>query len=193
MIAYPLIERTKQAYHQLALLQDAAVILRVTRAPERLLFNVSTGKMNQNYADEYVRNFANGLKSKKVVTPGGDIAGVYNPVSMLESYIFGKSDGNDGTSIESVGSSADYDQLGDIEYFLRRFMKQLKVPFSRYKTPENAMEKNDSISYEEYAFLRMIIRLQRRVALGFKKGFIVDLKLRGMWDKYQLKESDIDI
>ena len=193
MIAYPIIERTKQAYHQLALLQDAAVILRVTRAPERLLFNVSTGKMNQNYADEYVRNFANGLKSKKVVTPGGDIAGVYNPVSMLESYIFGKSDGNDGTSIESVGSSADYDQLGDIEYFLRRFMKQLKVPFSRYKTPENAMEKNDSISYEEYAFLRMIIRLQRRVALGFKKGFIVDLKLRGMWDKYQLKESDIDI
>ena len=46
MIAYPIIERTKQAYHQLALLQDAAVILRVTRAPERLLFNVSTGKMN---------------------------------------------------------------------------------------------------------------------------------------------------
>lgn len=72
-------------------------------------------------------------------------------------------------------------------------MKQLKVPFSRYKTPENAMEKNDSISYEEYSFLRMVIRLQRRVALGFKKGFIVDLKLRGMWDKYQLKESDIDI
>jgi len=125
-----------------------------------------------------------GLKQKKVVSPGGDIAGVYNPVSMLESYIFGKSDGNDGTSIESVGSSADYDQLGDIEYFLRRFMKQLKVPFSRYKTPENTMEKNDTISQEEYAFSRFVIRLQRRVALGFKNGFIVDLKLRGMWDKY---------
>jgi len=57
---------------------------------------------------------------------------------MLESYVFGKSDGNDGTSIESVGSSANYEELGDIEYFLRRFMKQFKVPFSRYKTPENA-------------------------------------------------------
>lgn len=193
LICYPILEQTKQAYHQLALLQDAAVILRVTRAPERLLFNISTGKMNQNYADEYVRNFAMGLKQKKVVTPGGDIAGVYNPVSMLESYIFGKSDGNDGTSIESVGSSADYDQLGDIEYFLRRFMKQLKVPFSRYKTPENTMEKNDTISQEEYAFSRFVIRLQRRVALGFKNGFIVDLKLRGMWDKYQLKDSDLDI
>jgi hypothetical protein len=63
-------------------------------------------------------------------------------------------------------------------------MKQLQVPFSRYKTPENTMEKNDTISQEEYAFSRMIIRLQRRVALGFKQGFIVDLKLRGMWDKY---------
>lgn len=193
LICYPVLEQTKQAYHQLALLQDAAVILRVTRAPERLLFNISTGKMNQNYADEYVRNFAMGLKQKKVATPGGDIAGVYNPVSMLESYIFGKSDGNDGTSIESVGSSADYDQMGDIEYFLRRFMKQLKVPFSRYKTPENTMEKNDTISQEEYAFSRFVIRLQRRVALGFKNGFIVDLKLRGMWDKYQLKDSDLDI
>jgi hypothetical protein len=43
MITYPLIEKAKQAYYKLALLEDAAVILRVTRAPERLLFNVSTG------------------------------------------------------------------------------------------------------------------------------------------------------
>lgn len=53
LITYPLIEKSKQAYYQLALLQDAAVILRVTRAPERLLFNISTGGMNQNYADEW--------------------------------------------------------------------------------------------------------------------------------------------
>ena len=66
-----MVEKAKQAYYQLTLLQDAAVILRVTRAPERLLFNVSTGKMTQNYADEYVRNFANNLKSRKVATPGG--------------------------------------------------------------------------------------------------------------------------
>lgn len=70
-VSYPLVEKAKQAYYQLTLLQDAAVILRVTRAPERLLFNVSTGKMTQNYADEYVRNFANSLKAKKVAAQDG--------------------------------------------------------------------------------------------------------------------------
>jgi len=65
-VSLPLIDKTKQAYYQLDLLQDAAVILRVTRAPERLLFNVSTGKMNDNYAKAYVRDFANSLKAKKV-------------------------------------------------------------------------------------------------------------------------------
>lgn len=159
LISYPLIENVKQQYHRLALLEDSAVILRVTHAPERLLFNVSTGKMTQNYADEYVRRFAMDLKSKKTPTPDGrDINGVYNPVTMLKSYVFGRSDGNDGTSVESVGSSATYDQMDDIEYFLRAMLKQFKVPWSRYKTPENTMEKNDAISYEEYAFSRMIMR-----------------------------------
>ena len=114
---------------------------------------------------------------------------------MLKSYVFGKSDGNDGTSVESVGSSASYDQMEDIEYFVRWFMKAMKVPFSRYKTPENTMEKNDSISYEEYSFSRMIMRFHLRFAQGFKKAFITHLKLRRLWDKkgYELKESDLNI
>lgn len=196
MISYPIIENAKQQYHRLALLENSAVILRVTHAPERLLFNVSTGKMTQNYADEYVRRFAMDLKSKKSATPdGSDIIGTYNPVTMLKSYVFGKSDGNDGTSVESVGSSASYDQMEDIEYFLRALLKQFKVPWSRYKTPENTIEKNDNITYEEYAFSRMIIRFQRRFADGFKRSFITHLKLRDIWEKdgYDLVESDIDI
>ena len=112
---------------------------------------------------------------------------------MLESYVFAKADNSDGTSVESVGSSASYDEIADIEYFLRRLMKQFKVPFTRYKTPENTMERDESISYEEYSFARMIVRLQRRFALGFKSGFITHLKLRDIWEKYNLKEDDIKV
>lgn len=145
LISYPLIEKTKVAYYQLALLQESMVILRVTRAPERLLFNVSTGRMADPNAHEYVRNFANSLKAKKVAKNDGtgDVASVYNPVSMLEQYVFGKSSDSEGTSVESVGSSADYEQIADVEYFLRRFMKQFKVPYSRYKTPENTIPSHD--------------------------------------------------
>lgn len=193
-VSYPMIEKAKQAYYQLTLLQDAAVILRVTRAPERLLFNVSTGKMTQNYADEYVRNFANSLKAKKVATPNGaDIQSTYNPVTMLENYIFGKSDGNDGTTIESVTSTAQYDQIEDIKYFFKLYVKQFKVPFSRFEQPENAKPADGQIPQEEFSFLQQEVRLQRRFAAGFKRGFITHLKLRDIWEKYELTESDIDV
>lgn len=112
---------------------------------------------------------------------------------MLEHYVFAKSNANDGTTVETVSSTANFDEMGDIDYFLRRLMKQFDVPFSRYKTPENTSERDETISYEEHAFACSIIRMQRRFALGFKKGFIVDLKLRGLWDKYKLKESDITV
>lgn len=196
LISYPLVEKAKQAYYQLALMEQSAVILRVTRAPERLLFNISTGKMDQNRADEYVRRFANQLKAKKTpLGDGHDVASTYDPVTMLKYFVFGRSDGNDGTSVETVGSTADYDQLGDIEYFLRNFLKQFKIPFSRYKTPENTIERNDTISYEEHSFSMMVMRFQKRFAEGFKRGFITHLKLRDVWDKkgYELKDSDIEV
>lgn len=196
LISYPLVEKAKQAYYQLALMEQSAVILRVTRAPERLLFNISTGKMDQNRADEYVRRFANQLKAKKTPMPDGhDIASTYDPVTMLKYFVFGKSDGNDGTTIETVNSTADYEQLADIEYFLRNFLKQFKIPFSRYKTPENTIERNDTISYEEHSFSMMVMRFQKRFAEGFKRGFITHLKLRDVWDKkgYELKDSDLEV
>lgn len=200
LISFPLIEKCKQAYHQLALMQDAAVILRVTRAPERLLFNISTGGVADKIARAKIQNFINELKSKKIVSstnPDGrgkdDIRTVYNPVTMLETYFFGKSNANDGTTVESVGSSADYEQIADIEFFLRRLFKQFKVPFSRYKTPENSLERDETITYEEYSMARAIIRFQRRFGLGLKRSFITDLKLRGLWELYNLKEADFSV
>lgn len=194
LISYPIMEKAKQAYYQFSLLKDAAVILRVTRAPERLLFNISTGKMNQNYAEEYVRNFANGLKQRKVASPDGkDIAGVYNPQGMLEHFIFSKSDGNDGTTIETVNSTAAYDQIEDIKFFLKLYVKQFKVPFSRFEQPENAKPADDQIATEEYSFLQQEVRFQRRFAKGFREGFITHLKLRDIWQKYELNEADIEV
>jgi hypothetical protein len=112
---------------------------------------------------------------------------------MLETYFFGKTNANDGTTIESVGSTADYEQIADIEFFLRRLFKQFKVPFSRYKAPENSLERDDTITYEEYSMARSVIRIQRRLAMGLKRSFITHLKLIGLWKTYQLKESDFSV
>lgn len=172
----------------------------MTRAPERLLFNINTGGVSDKIARQRLKNFANDLKSKRIVTPTDhngdgqrDITSVYNPVSMLETYFFGKSNANDGTTIESVGSTADYEQIADIEFFLRGLFKAFKVPFSRYKAPENSLERDETISYEEYSMARMVIRIQRKMAMGLKRSFITHLKLVGLWKTYQMKESDFSI
>lgn len=202
MICFPLIEKAKQAYYQYVLMKDAAVILRVTRAPERLLFNIDTGNLPQKIANDYVRKFGNQLRQKKVIgankTQGGmmdpNIVGTYNPTTMLESWIFSKgSNGSQGTTVDSVGSTAQYDQIEDLKFFQKALLKQFKIPWSRFEAPESINEQSDSQTYEEYTFSRMLIRLQRRFAIGFKNAFIVHLKLRGMWEQYELNEHDIDV
>ena len=199
-----LLEQCKQAYYQLALMQDAAVIMRVTRAPEKLLFNIDISGMSPKIAEDRIRRFARDLFTKKIVANPNDlskgnkdgtpnITSVYHPSSMNTAWVFGRAQNSEGTSVETVGSTANFEQMEDIDYFLRRLLKQTNVPYSRYKTPENTIEKNDSITYEEYSFSRQEIRFQDIFADGFEKGFITHLKLRGLWDKYGLKESDIRV
>lgn len=192
-IVYPLIDQAKQPYHQLALLHDAAVILRVTRAPERLVFNISTGGVSDKIAKNQIREFVQAVNAKRVLNDKNKMTTTYNPITMLESFYFWKSEANDGASVESVGSTANYSEMDDIKYFLKRLFKMFKVPFSRYDTPENTIEKNDSITYEEYSFSRMILRIQRRFANAIKRSFITHLKLRGLWDQYSLKENRLEI
>lgn len=204
LVCLPVIEKAKQAYYQYTLLKDSAVILRVTRAPERLLFNVDTANLPVKVADERVKNFSLRLKQRKVMNssaladsanPGKNpnMTNVYDPVSMLEAYIFGKSNSSEGTTVENIGSSAQYDQIDDIKFFLKILLKQFKIPWSRLEAPESINEQSDSLSYEEYTFSRMVIRLQRRFALGLKRGFITHLKLRGLFEKYALTEACLDI
>lgn len=203
LIVYPLIEKCKQPYYQLALLEDSAVILRVTRAPERLLFNIDTGGMPDRQAEEYVRRFGNDLKQKKVALPGANngasgvpntgMRNAYNPSTMLESWIFAKSEANGGTTVSTVGSSAAYDQIEDIKFFTKKLFKSFKVPWSRFETPSGEHKNDDSISYEEYGFSRQSIRLQRLFARGLTNSFKTHLRLRGIWDEYGISEKDFSI
>lgn len=204
MIPLSLIERCKQPYYQLAMMHDAAVVMRVTRSPEKLLFNIDVGQMPMKLAMDKVNRFARNLNTKKIVAnpnelakdnPDGtpNITSVYHPSSMNTAWVFAKQMGSEGTSVETVGSTANFEQIEDIDYFLRRLLKQATVPYSRYKTPENTMEKNDAITYEEYAFSRQEMRFQSLFSNGFLKGFITHLKLRELWNKYNLRESDLNI
>ncbi len=200
-MCFSVIEDAKQAYYQLVLLQDAAVILRVTRAPQRLLFNIGTGGMNDRDGDEIIRRFAQSLKAKKVAKPdfqqknGSVIGNSYNPSTMLESWIFKKTTANDGTTVDTVASTSNYSEIDDIKYFLRRLIKQFGVAYSRYdqdKEP-SAVRAATEISQEEFAMAKMILHYQMLFAKPIKGTFITHLKLREIWQKYKLSDADIDV
>lgn len=192
-IVFSHIDGAKQPYHQLTLLHDAMVILRITRAPERLVFNINTGNRPDKLAKQEVKEFVQTMNARRSYNEKARISSNYNPVSMLESYYFWKSNANDGSSVESLNSTANYSELDDVKYFLRRLFKQFNVPFARWEEPTNTLEKNDALSHEEYSFSRMIIRMQHRFAQGLKRSFITHLKLRDLWKQYGLQESDINI
>ena len=126
----------------MVLLQDAAVIMRVTRAPVRLLFNIATGGMADKVAHEYVRRFAQKLSEKKVAkidrqSNNSMIGKTYNPSSMLDSWVFPKSNANDGTTVSTVEQTAQYDQIEDLKFFLKRMIKQFGVPYTRWDNLES--------------------------------------------------------
>ena len=193
---YSIIENVKQAYYQLVLLQDAAVILRVTRAPQRLMFNISTGGMADKVAHDYVRKFANKLSEKKVAkidrqSNNSMIDKAYNPSTMLDTWVFPKSNANDGTTVQTVESTAEYDQIEDLKFFLKRLIKQFGVPYTRYDNLEsNSYRASTEITQEEFSFSKIILGMQMKFAKAIKDTVIVHLKIRGIWDLLHLDEDD---
>ena len=195
-VTYSIIEGVKQAYYQLVLLQDAAVILRVTRAPQRLLFNIATGGMADKVAHEYVQRFAAKLSEKKVAkidreSNNSMIGKTYNPSSMLDSWVFPKSNANDGTTVSTVESTAQYDQIEDLKFFMKRLVKQFGVPYTRWDNLEsNSYRASTEITQEEFSFAKMELGIQMKFAKALQDSFIVHLKLRGIWQQNQLTEND---
>jgi hypothetical protein len=191
---YPVLERARRAYNQLAMIEDAIIIYRLVRAPERLVFNVDVGNATRNKAEQEVLKMMKKYNTKKVYNPTtGSVANDYDPHSMIESFWFVKTQGGGGTDVTTLGGGQNLGELEDLNYFLRKLYLSLKVPYNRYADPTVSIEKTTSINYEEYRFAKFIMRLHNRFALGLKDGFKTHLKLKGIWEKQSMKDLDIKI
>lgn len=187
----PFIENARRAYRQLSLIEDSIVIYRLVRAPERLVFNVDVGNMPPPKAEAYLRKLIQEYWSKKTFdsTQSGPVQ-KFNPQSMLDSFWFAKRAGSDGTTVSQLEGGQNLGELTDLMYFVNKLYKALKVPTNRLNT-ESVFKDGNEILREELKFARFIIRLQQNFANGLKNGFLTHLKLRGLIEKYNLKEQHI--
>jgi len=189
----PFIENARRAYRQLSLIEDAIVIYRLVRAPERLVFNVDVGNMAPPKAEAYLRKLMQNYWSRRTYDADqGATVQKFNPQSMLDSFWFAKRQGSTGTEVVQLPGGANLGELTDLMYFVQKLYKSLKVPVTRLNV-EDVFKDGTDILREELKFARFIIRQQQRFAGGLKNGFVTHLKLRKMWEEYKLREIDIDL
>ena len=189
----PFIENARRSYRQLSLVEDSVVIYRLVRAPERLVFNVDVGNMPAPKAEAYLRKLIQNYWSSKTFdnTQGG-VVQKFNPQSMLDAFWFAKRTGSEGTTVNQLAGGANLGELKDLDYFVKKLFKSLKVPTSRL-SPEAAYKDGSDMLREELKFARFIIRLQQIFASGLKNGFITHLQLKGLLKESELREQNIDI
>jgi len=193
-IVYPVLELARRAYRQLSLIEDAIIIYRLIRAPERLVFNVDTGGLPPAKAEEMVLKLMKRYQTKKVYDPtSGTVVNDYDPHQMLESYWFPKIEGSAGTTVNSLQSGQSLGNLEDLNYFLKKLYNSLKIPYNRFSDTPIPVEKSDTISYEEYRFSKFINRLQDQFAKGIFSSFVTHLKLNGIWEKFKLNKRSFTI
>ena len=190
----PFIENAKRAYRQLSLIEDSVVIYRLVRAPERLVFKVYTGNMPPPKAESYIKSLMMKYWSKKTYNGSeGRVTNIYDPQSMLDSYWFPVDAQGKGTDVNTLASAGNLGEIKDLDYFLAKLYKSLKVPTSRFLTPGDPFKDGAEITRDELRFARFIMRLQAQFAMGIKETFITHLKLKGLWKECRLKEQALYI
>lgn len=187
------IHEARKPYKQLDALEDSLVIYRLSRAPERLVFNVAVGKLPKNKAEQYLKKIINKFRKKTTYNPQtGEIDQSQNTKNMLEDYWFAKDQEGNGTDVDSIQSGTALGEVEDINLFIRKLYKSMKVPFSRY-LGESTGEQTTGMSREDIKFEKFIYMIARKFSKVIKQVYVQHLKLKGIWNEYNLDETDLNI
>ena len=190
----PFIENARRAYRQLSLIEDSIIIYRLVRAPERLVFNVDVGSMSTPKAEGYIRRLMQNYWSKKSFSlDSNNRVDSFNPQSMLDAYWFPKREGSSGTEVNTLPGGANLGELDDLNYFVKKLYKALKVPTNRVETETSQYSADATVLREELKFANFIVRLQAQFAFGLKDAFITHLKLKHLWKDFDLRENVFDL
>ena len=195
---FPIIERCRRPLNQLKLIEDAILIYRVSRSPEKYVFNVDIGKMSAKAGEQKVAQLKKQFGTKKAYDPAtGSIGKTYDPMQMTENFWFVKGTDSQGISVSPLSNSTNFGNLEDLDYFRKNLLKSLNIPLNRFfgEAGSALINKGDDagITAEELNFAKFLMSQQRRFSQGLTDGAIVHLKYTGLWDAYKLNRSKIKI
>ena len=185
-----ILENIFKVYKQKELLEDAVLIYRVQRAPERRVFKIDVGNMPSHMAMQFVERVKNEMHQRRIPTVTGGGANMmdasYNPLSINEDFFFPFNGENGrGSSVEPLPGGANLGEIDDLKYFNNKMARGLRVPSSYLPTGPDDSDRamNDgrvgTALIQEYRFNQYCIRLQRLVAQKLDDEFKMFLRWRG--------------
>ena len=155
--------------NQLSMMEDALVIYRISRAPERRIFYIDVGNLPKAKAEQYLADVMNRYKNKLVYNADtGEIKDDRKHMSMLEDFWLPRREGGRGTEITTLPGGQNLADIDDIEYFKKKLYQSLNVPSSRMEADNGFnMGRSSEISRDELKFNKFTNRLQKKFARTF--------------------------
>lgn len=164
-------------------LEDALLVYRIARAPERRIFYVDVGQMPKQKAEQYMRDMMSRFRNQITYNQAtGEIRDQKNHLSVLEDYWLPRREGSKGTEISTLAGMQSTSQIEDVEYFKKKLYGSLNVPISRLTSESTGfnMGRTTEITREEIKFYKFIERLRHQFSKLFGDLLRVQLILKGI-------------
>ena len=168
--------------NQLRMIEDATVIYRIARAPERRIFKIDVGNLPKQKAEQYLRDVMARYRNKLVYDAStGEIRDDRNYMSMLEDFWLPSREGGRGTDISTLPGGQNLGENADIEYFRSKVYRSLNVPVSRLESNSGFnLGRASEITRDELKFTKFVQRLRKKFTELFNDILRTQLVLKGI-------------
>ncbi len=178
-----MLDKVRRIWKQLMLAEDAMLIYRTSRAPERRVFKVFVGNMDDKDIEPYVQRIANKFKRDQVVDPrNGNVDMRYNQMSVDQDYFIPVRDPAQSNPIDTLPGAQNLGEIADIEYIQKKLLAALRIP-KAFLGFEDAVGDGKNLALMDIRFARTINRIQKSLVQELNKIALIHLYLLGLEDE----------
>ncbi|KYK32595.1 MAG: hypothetical protein AYK22_09175 [Thermoplasmatales archaeon SG8-52-3] len=180
-----MLEKARRIWKQLLLSEDAMLIYRVTRAPERRIFKIYVGNIDEQDVPSYVQKIANNFKKTPVIDQNtGQIDTRYNQMAQDQDYFIPVRDPNAPSPIDTLAGATNLSEIADIQYLQKKLFTALRVP-KPFLGFEEANGEGKNLALQDIRFSRTINRIQQTMLQELNKIAIIHLYILGLEDELE--------
>ena len=192
------IHKAIKPLNQLRMIEDAVVIYRISRAPERRIFYIDVGNLPKGKAEQYLRDVMVKYRNKMVYdATTGELRDDRKHMSMLEDFWLPRREGGKGTEITTLPAGQNLGELEDVKYFRNKLLNALNVPIARLEPQQSGgmigIGRSTEVTRDEAKFAKFVQRLRNKFTHIFDEALSVQLTLKGICTREEWEEFKEDI